>query len=175
MTDPQNTMTTEERAAHARDVSNAAMRTPYSPTPRPEGALFRWVVPNLGGFVALLLLPVVLVSNITIWGWVIAVGAWLLNRIGHEITGLLVNGLPQTMAVGAAGFGMMLRVWFIAFILFFVGADMKVGEAHIGFGNREAAISGMFLFLIPFTIDIAVRAALEFRRFKVEPTEGTSV
>src|SRR4051812_41638951 len=107
MTD-ERTESAEDREAHARAVARKAHRTPYVPTQAPDTVLHRRVLPNSGGIVALALLPVCLVVGIPAWAWVIVMGMWLLSRFANLATMRMVDGLPQTMAVGAAGFGMML-------------------------------------------------------------------
>lgn len=139
----------------------------YHPTPMPSGPVYRYVVPNVGGIAALLLLPLALTGMLPVAAWAIAFAMWVLNRMGHALVIGMVNGLPKTMAVGAAGLGMMLRVWTIAIVLFFVGADMNAGGTHIGMGREDLAVPAMLLFMLIFTFDVAARALAELRRYKL--------
>jgi hypothetical protein len=139
---------------------------PYQPTEAPTGVLFTWVLPYLGGYLALLALPVLLWKDVPFAAWAIAVGLWLLNRLGHVATVKSVGGLPQAMAVGAAGFGMMMRVWIVTFVLFFVGADLHAGGMTLGLGKPDVAVPAMLVFMLCFTFDIASRAMIELRRYK---------
>lgn len=139
---------------------------PYRVTVLPATPLYRWVLPNAGGIVALVLLPVALAAGAPLAAWALAFVMWLLNRIGHSLVGRMIDGLPKTMAVGAAGFGMMLRVWTIALVLFFVGADMHAGSMTVGFGKKDVAIAAMLLFMVVFTFDVGARAFTELRRYK---------
>jgi len=123
----------------------------------------RVLVPNLGGLIALALLPLTLVG-LPWQGWAIAFGAWLVNRVGHVLTMGATRSMPQTLAVGAAGIVMMFRVWLIAAALLLVGADAHVGSMHLGLGHRDWALAAMVMFLIFFTVDVAVRVLGELRR-----------
>ena len=128
-----------------------------------RGLAARVIIPNLGGLVALALLPLTLLG-LPWQSWAIAFGAWLVNRVGHVVTMGATRSMPRTLAVGAAGIGMMFRVWFIAAALLLVGADAHVGSMHIGLGHRDWALAAMVLFLIIFTVDVAVRVLGELRR-----------
>lgn len=147
---------------------------PYRPTPASDSALVRWLVPNLGMLVALALLPLVFVTSLPLAAWALATGAWVLNRLGHVAVTKFIDGLPQAMAVGAAGLSMMMRVWTIALLLFFVAADLEVGNTHIGLGREDIAVPGMLLFMLLFTLDIATRSIMELRRYRTGPEATAS-
>lgn len=153
-----------ERAVSSfRAGMDLAVATPAEQDPAGRGLLARVVIPNLGGVVALMLLPLVWLGLPWV-SWIAATSAWAINRIGHVVTMGLVRDMPQTLAVGAAGIGMMLRIWIIAFGLVMIGADITIGELHIGAGNRGAAMGAMVLFLILFTVDVGIRIFGELRR-----------
>ena len=164
-----------DRDAHARAVADAAHGTIYEPTAVPDTFVHRRLLPNLGGVVALLLLPACLIGGISAWSWVIVMAVWGVSRLGQAMTMRMVTGLPQTIAVGAAGFGMMLRVWLIATVLFFVGADLKLGKTHLGAGRTDIAVPAMLMFMLVLTVDIAVRSYTELMRYKgVSPAQSDS-
>lgn len=128
----------------------------------------RVLLPNMGGIVALALAPLIAIG-LPWQPWAIATGAWLVNRIGHVVTMGAVRSMPRTVAVGAAGIGMMFRVWIIAAALLLVGADARVGDLQVGLGRRDWALASMVLFLIFFTVDVAVRVLGELRRQATQP------
>jgi hypothetical protein len=137
--------------------------TERSAAPADQTFVKRWVVPNLGGVVALLLLVVVATTSLEFSAWALAAGAWLFNRLGHVATLMFVKGFPPTLAVGAAGFGMMLRVWVVTFGLFFVGADLHIGGTQIGLDHPDWAVPAMLMFLVLFTVDMLSRVAMTLR------------
>lgn len=157
---------------HSDTPVAAAPSTTYRATTLPDTPLYRWVLPNTGGIVAIALLPLALAAGAPFAAWLVAFAMWLLNRLGHALVLRLIDGLPKTMAVGAAGFGMMLRVWTIALVLFFVGADLNVGSMRLGAGQRDVAVAAMLLFMLVFTFDVGVRALTELRRYR-QPTSDT--
>jgi len=131
----------------------------YEPVAAPTGTLNTWILPNVGGIFAVLTLWIGTFFGLEFAAWAIAFAAWLFNRAGHVLTLWMVRGLPQTVAVAAAGFGMMLRIWIIAFALFLVGADFAMGD-------RDRALTAIGLFVVFFTIDVAARSILHLRAYK---------
>lgn len=152
-------------------AQTTAAGMPVFQAPRPQGFAAKWIVPNLGAGLALLLLPIVVFTSVPFSAWGVAFGAWVVNRIGHAVTVAFTNGLPQTLAVGAAGFGMMLRVWVIAFGLFFIGADLHVGEVTVGLDKPDVAVPAMLLFLLLFTVDVISRVLVAMRMQAVTPAD----
>lgn len=156
-------------AAAAPDDAPASDLGAYVPTVLPDTFAFRWIVPYLGGYVGLALLPVFLLAGVPVLAWAIAFGMWVLNTAAQRWITLLTMGLPATLAVGAAGMTMMLRVWSIALVLFFVGARLDLGDSAVGLGRRDLAVPAMLLFLVIFTFDVAVRSLTELHRYKTTP------
>lgn len=155
------------QADPGREAANRADRTPYVPTEIPNTPLFRWVLPNVATVASLIMLAVSIAADMTIWAWATATALWLFNRFATIGVTKAIIGLPQTMAVGAAGFGMMLRIWTIAFVIFFISAELDMGSLTIGLGRNDIGVPAIGFFLVLFTIDTLVRAMTELRRYKV--------
>ena len=160
-------LTREERAELGRLRAREAARTPYTPTELPTTTRTqRWLLPNAGGVVVLVALPVYLVTGLPLGAWAMVAGLWLFNRIVHTIVMRFAVGMSQTMAIGTAGFGMMVRVWTLGLVLFFVGADAHIGHTHVGLGRKDLAVPALLTFLVVLTADLMVRGAFEMRRYK---------
>lgn len=138
----------------------------FSPTTAPDTALQRWFVAPLPLYVTLAMLPVCLLLGAPWQAWAVAASFWLVNRLLHIVVLRSIDGLPQTMAVGAAGLTMMFRVWGIAFVLFMIGARFEFGDTTIGWGREDIALPAMVMFLIIVTVDIGTRALGELRRYR---------
>lgn len=146
----------------------------YRPTEAPRGPMMRWVLPYLGAYLALAALPLLLATGVPWQAWALAMALWFANRLAHVATVRSVGGLPQAMAVGAAGFGMMLRVWVVSTALFLIGADLDLGRTHLGADRPDIAVPAMLIFLACFTFDIASRALIELHRYRAVPLPTTA-
>lgn len=166
---------TDDRTDAERDAAYVAARTPYRATSIPGSRTRRIAIENAGGILALVLLPICLASGISVWSWLIVFCVWAMNRIAHSLIMGMVDGLPQALAVGAAGFGMILRVWTIALVLFFVGANLDVGTTSIGLGRRDIAVPAMLLFMVVLGADLMVRMIAELHRYKAGAAEAAAL
>ena len=99
---------------------------------------------------AILSLPVVLVLDGPIAGWVMGVVLWSLNWGGQILTTRVSRYANATTAVGMSGISFISRAWLTAIVLFIVA--LKYDETV---GLVAAAV-----FLVAFTLDLAGRTVL---------------
>jgi len=122
--------------------------TPPSPTPGASRA--RLALAGIGFVVCLLALPVVLVLDGTIGGWVLGLVLWTVNWTVMILVGRVAAAAESpVMAVGLAGITSMGRAFAIFLVLMLVG--LKV--------SREAALTAGGVFIAAFTFDLIARTA----------------
>jgi hypothetical protein len=120
---------------------------PYRPPAPPPTTLQNVVLANLAVPIALIALPVFLVTDHPFNAWAIATGLWLVNRLIQQGVNRFIIGLPQTVAVGVAGVTFISRAWGVL-----IGLVLAV---H--FAGREVAIPAAILFAVLYTCDMVAR------------------
>jgi hypothetical protein len=118
------------------------------PPALPQAAAF--LASGIGIIVAVLSLPVVLVLDGPIAGWVMGVVLWSLNWGGQILTTRVSRYANATTAVGMSGISFISRAWLTAIVLFIIA--LKYDETV---GLVAAAV-----FLVAFTLDLAGRTVL---------------
>lgn len=124
-------------------------------TPSPSGILRSLLLVLAGSLVALALLPVFLLLDVSTTGWAIGFGAVFVNAVLHAAIAWAVRDASVTVTLGAMGFSMLFRAGLTALLLFFVGAELTgaPGDRPIGMDRPDLARIAIVVFLIGFTID----------------------
>jgi hypothetical protein len=141
------------------DVAAPTPQTSLAPAARTAIALIPF-------WVALLTLPLFLLTDLPIAAWLLATGAWAFNSLLTRLVVRLVNGVSQTLAVAVAGFSMIVRAWVVVLVIFWVGADLHVGSTTVGLGRKDIALPALLLFVVLVTFDIGLRVAHELMNYK---------
>jgi hypothetical protein len=123
-----------------------AAPAPTSSTPRPLTA----IASGIGLIVAVLTLPVVLILDGPLNGWVLGVLLWTANWSLQLLTAKAAMNVSATAAVGMSGISFISRAWIVAIILFVIALkyDETIGLAAAG------------VFLAAFTCDLLGRTFL---------------
>jgi len=100
--------------------------------------------------VLLAALPLFLVAGWGLQSWLLAAGLWLVNLGISWSTGRFILGLPQTIAVAVAGFGLLFRAW----------GTMAALLVAAHFAGADVALPAAILFALVFTVDLIVRGML---------------
>ena len=119
---------------------------------------------HLDILVLLLALPVFLLADAPLAGYLAAGGAWIIGRIGTDLaakrrTEALRAG-NRNAALGVTAFATMGRVWLLA------GAILLVGLLD----QREAGLAAAVLALVLVTIGLAGQFFAHFAQPDAEPT-----
>ncbi len=124
-------------------------------------SLAQFVVHNLDALLAILALPLFLVTDLPLEGWFWAVALWALNRFLQARIERRAAGMGALRAVGVMGASMLLRPWVGMLALFLI-------TRH----DSTLAISSVLLFLVLITVDIATRILTHknVRTPNMEPT-----
>ena len=123
-------------------------------TPRPLPGRFLPALAAAGLFV--LALPVFVVADLPIGGWVLAVVLWLASRASALLLARLGVGADKLAASGVVGIGMTLRSVAVGVVLIAVAAS----DARLG-------LSAALLYALAYTLELGVSLATYFGR---EPT-----
>ena len=117
-------------------------------------------------FVACLIaLPVFLLGDFPLAGWVVGVALFAVNFAGAKVIDWVARGKSQVTAVGVSGIGFLSRAWLSFGALFLI--------AH--FGDRDVAVAAAVTFLAYFTVDLLVRSILHsIARQAASPTQETA-
>jgi hypothetical protein len=132
----------------------------YTPAPRPPVTPALAMLQFLAAPIALAALPVFIAGGWPVEGWWIGTGLWAANRTIQWATLKFIIGLPQTIAVGVAGFSFLTRAWGSMIILFLT----------VHFEGKDVAVPAAILFAVLFTADLATRGLL-FAQSRRRPPE----
>ncbi|HEY0389959.1 MAG TPA: hypothetical protein VGC71_16075 [Gaiellales bacterium] len=115
-------------------------------TSRPTAA--QLAAHNVDAVLAILALPLFLLTGLPAAGWFWAVALWAVNRFVQALVERRAVQMGALRAVGVMGASMLLRPWIGMLILFLI-------TRHDG----TLAVSSVLLFLLLVTVDIATRIA----------------
>ena len=101
---------------------------------------------NVDAILAILSLPLFLLTGLPVEGWFWAVALWALNRFLQARIERRAAAMGALRAVGVMGASMLLRPWIGMLALFLITKD-----------DRTLAVSAALLFILLVTIDIATR------------------
>ncbi len=101
-----------------------------------------------GFIVALLILPVFLLSDLSLGGWALGVAIFAVNWLSAIGIDRLARGKMQVTAVGITGIGLISRAW-ITFGGLFIFAKVV---------NEDVGVVAAIVFLVVFTADFLARA-----------------
>jgi hypothetical protein len=95
-------------------------------------------------------LPVFLIADLPIAGYLVAAGAWVVQRVVQGVIAARVNASqdPRSIA-GLMAASMILRGWIVALSVFLVGL-----------ANNDAGLAAAVLVIVLFTVYFAMRLAL---------------
>jgi hypothetical protein len=132
----------------------------YRPPASPPTTFQNVALANLAVPIALVALPIILLTGHPFNAWAIAAGLWLVNRLIQQGVNRFIIGLPQTVAMGVAGVTFISRAWGVLIAL--------VLTVH--FAGREVAIPAAILFAVLYTCDMVARGVFyaNSRRMDVE-------
>ena len=116
---------------------------------------------NIDAIIAVLALPLFLLTGLPLEGWFWAVALWAANRFLQAVVEHRAVRMPALRAVGVMGASMLARPWIGMLILFLV-------TRH----DTAMAVSSTLLFLLLVTVDIATRIVTH-RNFSSSITGGT--
>jgi hypothetical protein len=139
---------------------SAVTEEAYQPPASPPTTIRNVVIANLAVAIALLALPLFLLTGQAFDAWAIAAGLWLANRMLQQIVNRFIIGLPQTVAMGVAGVTFISRAWGVLIAL--------VLAVH--FAGRDIAVPAAILFAVLYTFDLVARGIFyaNSRRMPVE-------
>jgi hypothetical protein len=126
---------------------SAVTEQAYQPPAPPPTTFQNVVLANLAVPIAILALPLFLVTGQKFNAWAIAAGLWLANRVLQQVVNRFIIGLPQTVAMGIAGVTFISRAWGVLIAL--------VLAVH--FAGREIAVPAAILFAVLYTFDMVAR------------------
>jgi hypothetical protein len=126
---------------------SAVTEEAYQPPPPPPTTVHNVIVANLAVPIAVLSLPVFLLTGQPFNAWAIAAGLWLANRVLQQVVNRFIIGLPQTVAMGIAGVTFISRAWGVLIAL--------VLAVH--FAGRNIAVPAAILFAVLYTFDMVAR------------------
>lgn len=128
------------------------------PAPSGEAQTARLALAGIGFVVCLLALPVVLVFDGSISGWVIGAVLWTVNWVAMTWLGRIAARMESPVhAVGLSGISSMGRAFLIFLLLMVVGLK----------GSDTAALTAGGVFLAAFTFDLIGRTAtFQFNKAK---------
>ena len=101
---------------------------------------------NVDAILAILSLPLFLLTGLPVEGWFWAVALWALNRFLQARIERRAAAMGALRAVGVMGASMLLRPWIGMLALFLI-------TRH----DSSLAVSSVVLFLLLITVDIATR------------------
>jgi hypothetical protein len=119
----------------------------YQPPAPPPTTVQNVIIANLAVPIAVLSLPLFLLTDQPFNAWAIAAGLWLANRLLQQGINRFIIGLPQTIAMGVAGVTFISRAWGVLIAL--------VLAAH--FAGRDIAVPAAILFAVLYTFDMVAR------------------
>ena len=111
-----------------------------------RSALAQLATHNLDAIVALVALPLILVTGLPVEGWFWAVALWAANRFLQAAIERRAATMGALRAVGVMGASMLLRPWIGMLALFLITHN-----------HRTTALSALLLFAVLVTLDIATR------------------
>ncbi|MDX6496624.1 MAG: hypothetical protein QOE17_2610 [Gaiellales bacterium] len=109
-------------------------------------SLAQFAVHNVDAILALLALPLFLLTGLPVEGWFWSVALWAINRFLQARIERRAAAMGALRAVGVMGASMLLRPWIGMLALFLI-------TRHDG----TMAVSAVALFLLLITVDIAIR------------------
>jgi hypothetical protein len=111
-------------------------------------SLSRLALHNVDAIVAVLALPVFVLTGLPVEGWFWATVLWAVNRFLQTRVERKAAAMPALRGVGVMGASMLLRPWVGMLALFLI-------TRH----DTTMAISSILYFLVLLTIDILTRVA----------------
>jgi hypothetical protein len=112
----------------------------------------------------LLALPVFLVGDFPLGGWLFGVVLFAVNFFSARAIDWVARGKSQVTAVGVSGIGFISRAW-LSFGALFLFAE---------FGDKEMAVAAAVTFLVYFTVDLLVRSILHSMARSTGTTQETA-
>jgi hypothetical protein len=109
-------------------------------------SLAQFAVHNVDAILAILALPVFLLTGLPVEGWFWSVALWAINRFLQARIERRAAAMGALRAVGVMGASMLLRPWIGMLALFLI-------TRH----DSTMAVSAVALFLLLITVDIAIR------------------
>jgi hypothetical protein len=114
-----------------------------SPT---KPSLAQLAVHNVDAILAILSLPLFILTGLPVEGWFWAVALWAVNRFVQAMVEKRAARMGALRAVGVMGASMLLRPWIGMLALFLITHN-----------HKRTALSALLLFLVLVTLDIATR------------------
>jgi hypothetical protein len=109
-------------------------------------SLAQFAVHNVDAILAILALPLFLLTGLPVEGWFWSVALWAINRFLQARIERRAAAMGALRAVGVMGASMLLRPWIGMLALFLI-------TRH----DSTMAVSAVALFLLLITVDIAIR------------------
>jgi hypothetical protein len=109
-------------------------------------SLAQFAVHNVDAILAILSLPLFLLTGLPVEGWFWSVALWAINRFLQARIERRAAAMGALRAVGVMGASMLLRPWIGMLALFLI-------TRH----DSTMAVSAVALFLLLITVDIAIR------------------
>lgn len=109
-------------------------------------SLAQFAVHNVDAMLAILSLPLFLLTGLPVEGWFWSVALWAVNRFLQARIERRAAAMGALRAVGVMGASMLLRPWIGMLALFLI-------TRH----DSTMAVSSVALFLLLITVDIAIR------------------
>jgi hypothetical protein len=103
---------------------------------------------NVDAILAVLALPLFVLTGLPLAAWFWAVALWSVNRFLQALVERRATQMGALRAVGVMGASMLLRPWIGMLVLFLI-------TRH----DSTLAVSSVLLFLLLVTVDIATRIA----------------
>jgi hypothetical protein len=119
----------------------------YQPPAPPPTTFQNVLLANLAVPIAVVALPLFLVTGQPFNAWAIAAGLWLANRLLQQGVNRFIIGLPQTVAMAVAGVTFISRAWGVLIAL--------VLAVH--FAGKDIAVPAAILFAVLYTFDMVAR------------------
>jgi hypothetical protein len=119
-------------------------------------SLAQFAVHNVDAILAILSLPLFLLTGLPVEGWFWSVALWAINRFLQARIERRAAAMGALRAVGVMGASMLLRPWIGMLALFLI-------TRH----DSTMAVSAVALFLLLITVDIAIRI-LTHRNIRIQ-------
>jgi hypothetical protein len=126
---------------------SAVTQQAYQPPAPPPTTFQNVLLANLAVPIAVVALPLFLLTDQPFNAWAIAAGLWLANRLLQQAVNRFIIGLPQTVAMAVAGVTFISRAWGVLIAL--------VLAVH--FAGKDIAVPAAILFAVLYTFDMVAR------------------
>lgn len=134
------------------------------------------IVPRASLVLLLLTLPLFLALDLSLTGWGVAVGLWVVGVALHTWVRTTAEHTSPNAAIGLAAAAMFARMGIAMITVLYVGVSVDVDDSTFGLGQPDVAAVALVLYTLVFTLDLGERISSDMsHRRTISPAreEGT--